>query len=131
MKAETVATTAAPAPVVNGDLVVDASWSGGSDLELTIVTSTGTRLSWMGGRPGVTADGATDTTRERLALRRASKGSYLIEVSRARAGDTTPVTGRVTITLLGRSRTLDFRLDGERTLVGRAGVTMKSRLVPF
>ncbi|HTM20071.1 MAG TPA: hypothetical protein VL172_06185, partial [Kofleriaceae bacterium] len=131
VRAETEASAAPIAPTVSGDLVVDATWTGGSDLELTIITPQGSRLSWMGGRPGVTAEAATDTTRERLALRRATRGNYLIEVSRARAGDTTPILGHATIRLLGQTRTLDFRLDSDRSLLGRATVKMRSRLVPL
>ena len=35
-------------PSVRGDLLATATWSGGSDVDLSLVTPEGTRISWMG-----------------------------------------------------------------------------------
>jgi hypothetical protein len=84
----------------------------------------------MGGRVNVVGEDARAIGRERLGLKRASAGSYIIEVSRADADDPTPVNGRLKISLLGQERTLPFDLTGPRVTVGRAVVKRQSRLVP-
>ena len=113
---------------VSGDLTITAHWTGGADLDLSLITPQGSRVSWLGGKKGVSAADAASTRTERLALRRIGKGRYLVEIARTRAGDTTPVEGTVEITVLGVTRTLPFRLDGDRAVLGRVGVTMRSRL---
>ncbi len=116
---------------VRGQLVLDATWGGATDVDLTLVTPTGTRLSWMGGRTTVRGDNAADVGRERLALRRIPRGKYLVEVSRTREGDTTPVNGKVDVRLLGKKRSLPFELAGDRKVIGRIEVRNESRLEPF
>jgi len=127
-RADAAAGSAAPVPTANGDIVADATWSGMTDLDLSIITPQGTRISWMGGRTGVEAQAVRDTSRERLALRRATVGSYVIEVNRTRAGDTTPVFGRVALSVLGQRRTFDFSLQGDHASVGRAVVRREARM---
>jgi tetratricopeptide (TPR) repeat protein len=126
-RADVAAGSVAPVSSANGDIVADASWSGMADLDLSIVTPQGTRISWMGGRTGVEAQAVRDTSRERLALRRATVGSYVIEVNRTRPGDTTPVVGRVALSVLGQRRTFDFTMQGDHVAVGRAVVRRESR----
>ena len=117
---------------VGGQLVLDASWSGTTDLDLTIVTPQGTRLSWMGGRKQVVADSANNLRSERLGLRKISRGRYLVEVSRTNPDDQTPVRGAIEVRLLGKKHNLPFQLDGEaRRAVGRLTVSSQSRLEPF
>jgi tetratricopeptide (TPR) repeat protein len=115
----------------SGELVLDATWQGATDLDISIVTPRGTRLSWMGGRDGLRVSGATAASGELVALRKADKGNYLIEVSRAKAGDRTAVTGKVTVQLLGHKRVIDFSLTDERTVIGKVNVRWNSRLEPF
>jgi hypothetical protein len=113
---------------VSGELQITAHWTGGTDLDLSVVTPQGARVSWLGGTKGITAADAASVSSERLGVKKIQRGRYLLEVSRTRAGDTTPVTGTVEITVLGVSKTLPFRLDGDRVVLGRIGVTMQSRL---
>jgi ferric-dicitrate binding protein FerR (iron transport regulator)/tetratricopeptide (TPR) repeat protein len=117
---------------VRGDLQVSASWYGGEDLDIALIDPQGARISWQGGRAGVTASGATSPSRESLGVSRASTGEWLVEVVRADANDARGriTRGEVTVTVLGERRTFSFSLDGARTRVARAAVIRESRLVP-
>jgi hypothetical protein len=110
--------------------LLEASWTGGADIDITVVTPQGTRLSWMGGRTSVRGDSAADLGRERLALDKITRGNYLIEVSRARAGDIAPVAGHIQVNVLGTRQTLPFTLASDRAVVGRIAVRRAFRLVP-
>ena len=123
-----MAATAETPPAVRGDLMLDATWSQPTDLDISLVTPQGTRLSWMGGRTTVVGDDATARGHERLGLRRSTVGSYLVEVARADPADTTEVRGQVQINVLGERRTLPFTLQGERAVIGRVGVVRRSRM---
>ena len=116
---------------VHGDVMLEATWSGSQDLDLTLVNSHGQRISWMGGRSNVVGESATTPGRERLGLRWTPVGTYYIEVSRTDPADTTPVSGQVSVRALGSRRNLDFSLTGAQTTVGRLRVRRQSRLVPF
>ncbi len=113
-----------------GEVVLDASWVGAGDLDIALVAPDGTRLSWMGGRSGLSAEAAAAAGRERLALRRASVGTYLVEVTRTDPADRSPASGRITVAALGARRTLDFTLQAERAIVGRVVVRREFRLEP-
>ncbi len=65
-----------------GDFTIDAEWDERVDLDVTIVTSHGTRLSWMGGRTTVVGEDVNREGHERLGLRWTAPGSYTIEVDR-------------------------------------------------
>lgn len=116
---------------MSGDVRVDASWSGGENLDISLITPQGTRLSWMGGRAQVFGRGAGSRSNETLGLRRATAGSYIVEIARTdmgaqqegKRGDYT--RGSVTITVLGESRSIPFTLMGARTVVGRAEVIVR------
>ncbi len=109
---------------VRGDLILDATFQGG-DVDLTLVTPQGTRLSWMGGRTSVVGDDASRSGHERLGLRRAARGSYYIEVNRVRTSDTAPVSGEIRVRTSSETRTLPFTLSGERVVVGRVDVVTR------
>ncbi len=113
---------------VRGDLVLDASWTGGSDLDIAIITPKGRRISWQGGHRRVVAADATRIGSERLGLRRIRKGNYLIEVTRTSPKDTAPIRGQLNITVLGRKQRIAFDLRSEAKVVGRVAVRMRSRL---
>jgi ferric-dicitrate binding protein FerR (iron transport regulator)/tetratricopeptide (TPR) repeat protein len=130
-QAEAAAAVPARHEQVKGELLLEASWTGGADIDITVVTPQGTRLSWMGGRTSVRGDSAADLGRERLALDKITRGNYLIEVSRARAGDATPVAGHIQVNVLGTRETLPFALAGDRAVVGRVAVRGAFRLVPM
>ena len=110
-----------------GDFTIDGEWEGG-DLDISIVTSRGTRLSWMGGRTTVVGDRTTEAGRERLGLRWTGVGSYTIEVNRTDPEDTSEIRGRLAIRVLGERQTVPFTLTGERAAVARVRVTRTSRL---
>ncbi len=113
---------------VTGDLVLDASWTGGSDLDIAIITPKGRRISWQGGHRRVVAADVTRIGSERLGLRRIRKGNYLIEVTRTSPEKTTPIHGQLNIRVLGRKQRIAFDLRGEAKVVGRVAVRMRSRL---
>jgi ferric-dicitrate binding protein FerR (iron transport regulator) len=117
----------APTPSrVTGELMLDATWSG-PDVDLTLVTPEGTRLSWMGGRTSVVGEDATRRGSERLGLRRATNGSYYVEVVRADE-ERAPVRGSVVVNVLGERQTIPFELTGERAGIGRIDVVRRWRM---
>jgi Flp pilus assembly protein TadD len=111
-----------------GDVTLDATWVGGGDVDISLITPQGTRLSWMGGRKTVSGEDATSASHERLAMRSATVGDYVVEVSRTRPDDTRPIRGTVQITAFGTRRALPFTLDGTHTAIGRVQVRRESRL---
>ena len=120
---------AATANKNRSQLSVDATWEGGSDLDISIVTPQGTRLSWMGGRDGIVVTDTRATKHEKLAIAKIKRGNYLVEVSRTKVGDTTPIAGTLVIDVHGTKRTLAFELTGDTVVVGRLAITTESRLV--
>jgi hypothetical protein len=112
-----------------GKLILDATWHAPVDLDLTIVTPQGTRLSWMGGRVHVVGQDASHRGRERLGLRRVTPGTYYLEVSRTEPSDQT-VQGQVEIRALGERRVLPFTLTGDRVPVGQITVATRTRMEP-
>ncbi len=127
-RAETVALNGGLVERGGGDVILDATWSGGADLDIALITPQGTRLSWMGGRKSVHGSDATSLSHERLGLRSATVGDYVVEVSRTRPGDATPSSGTVQITAFGTRRAIPFTLLRERAAIGRVQVRRESRL---
>ncbi|MBK8171972.1 MAG: FecR domain-containing protein [Sandaracinaceae bacterium] len=118
----------------SGELRVDASWSAPVDLDISLITPQGTRISWMGGRTQVFGMDAHADGRETLGLRRATAGSYIIEITRTDAGTrddaqgkghVDEVRGSVTVNVLGQRQTIPFHLTGDHTVVGRADVVVR------
>ena len=128
---EKALTAPAPAAKIEGDLVLTAQWEGGEDLDLSLVSPDGTRVSWMGGRTDVTAAEATSASREQLAIRSLRRGNYLVEIGRGGAPSTRPLRGTVELSVLGTKKSLPFELSGPRTVVGRIGVSLEERLETF
>ncbi len=125
--AEKAATVSAVAPQIKGDLVVNARWQGNVDLDLSLVTPDGKRVSWMGGRTDVVVGDASSNEKEQLALKSLKRGNYLIEVTRGGASNG-PIRGTLDITVLGTKRSLPFELLGSRAVVSRLGVALEERL---
>ncbi len=125
--AEKLAMVAPIVPRIAGDLVVNAKWDTGADLDLSLVTPDGTRVSWMGGRSDVLVADTTASDREELAVRSLRRGNYLLEVTRGDAAHGT-VRGSLDITVLGVHQTLPFELTGPRVVVGRLAITLESHL---
>ncbi|MCZ7687709.1 MAG: VWA domain-containing protein [Sandaracinaceae bacterium] len=111
-----------------GDFTIEGSWDGDADLDLSIVTSQGTRLSWMGGRTTVVGEDARRPGGERLGIRFTGAGTYYVEVSRTDPADTRIVRGELRVRVLGELRTVPFTLTRERATVARVRVTRESRL---
>ncbi|MCA9535684.1 MAG: FecR domain-containing protein [Myxococcales bacterium] len=110
---------------VRGDLMLDATWSGSDDVDLTLVTPQGTRLSWMGGRTSVVGEDAGRSGRERLGLRRAGVGSYYIEVARVQSSDNQPVRGEIRVRTPSETRTIPFVLSDQRVVAGRVDIVTR------
>ncbi|WP_437588701.1 VIT domain-containing protein [Sorangium sp. So ce1000] len=137
---------AAPSAGLPGDVQLSAEWTGGADLDLSLIDAQGRRLSWMGSTlasVGVRSRDATSPRSESLALRSLPKGSYVVEIARASAVDgagasTTgagagalgPVRGELTLRLAGETRKVPFTLEGARLELGTVRVFFTSRLVP-
>ena len=124
---EKAATVAPVADRVAGDFVVNAHWSGNADLDISIVTPDGTRISWMGGRPDVITSNVTSTEREELALKAMKKGNYLVEITRG-TPSTSTIRGTMDVTVFGEKQSLPFELSGTRTVVGRVSVWLAQHL---
>jgi len=117
-----------PAPKAGGDLVVDAHWDGGSaDLDVSLVTPDGTRVSWMGGRTDVRVTDATSMAKEMLMLKSLKRGHYLLEVARG-VPSTNTVRGTLDITVLGSKKSIPFELTGARKTVARVSVNLEERV---
>lgn len=125
--AEKAAMTPVTTPKLSGDLVVNGHWDGSADLDLSIVTPTGERVSWMGGRPDVLVGDVASSDREQLALRSIKRGNYLIEISRTGTASG-PLHGALDVTVLGTKKTLPFELTGARTVVGRLAISLEEHL---
>ena len=113
---------------IRGDLTIDASWTSSTNLDISLITPQGTRISWMGGRTTVSGDNVEAPGNERLALRSATVGNYLVEVSRVDRDDHEPIQGELRINALGSRRTLRFDLSGPRTVVGSVDIVRRSRM---
>ncbi len=123
------AASTAPSPEsVRGDLMAEATWTGGSDVDITLVTPQGTRLSWMGGRTNVVGEDARRIGHERVGLRRAGVGTYYIEVNRVDPNDTTPINGTLEIRARDDRQRIPFRVEGTRTTVGRVSIVRRWRM---
>ncbi|HEY4059627.1 MAG TPA: VIT domain-containing protein [Kofleriaceae bacterium] len=126
--AEKAATVAGLDKKPSGDLVMNASWQGNVDLDISLVTPSGERVSWMGGRTDAVAKDASSNDREALALRSLKKGNYLLEITRGTAS-TGVIRGTLDVSALGQRRTLPFELTSERTTVGRIQVSLQEQWV--
>jgi tetratricopeptide (TPR) repeat protein len=126
--AEKAAMVNAPAERVTGELLAAAAWTGGGDLDISLVTPDGTRVSWMGGLPGTLVADATASDRERLALKTLKRGNYLIEMSRVAGSGTGTARGTLDVTALGERRAIPFELASgtDRVVVGRISINLEA-----
>ena len=115
---------------LRGDLRVEASWSGGMDLDLALVHPDGHRVSWLGAptRSVITARDVTSSSTEGLALNNSRAGEYVVEVVRA-AGSGRAI-GEVIVTAAGTTRRVPFTLDGTRASIAVATISVRQVLVP-
>jgi hypothetical protein len=117
--------------LLNGDLRMEASWSGGLDLDLSLLDTDGHRVSWLGAatRSVISARDATSTSREGLALRGAAPGEYVVELTRGSGAG--GGSGELVVTIAGAVRRIPFNFDGDRKAVALLRITMQPRLVPL
>jgi len=131
-----------PMGALRGELLAQATWESGDDLDLVLIDPSGVRVSWQGGRAGTAVGDALSGGRESLSLSRLSTtGEWRLEVVRTGKQSADPldddddardaaVRGSVTVTALGERRVLPFTLVGPRALIGRVVVTRQESLVP-
>ncbi len=117
---------------LRGDLRAEASWSGGADLDLAILTPDGHRVSFLGAptRGVISARDAASTAGEGLALSNAPAGEYLIELVRRSASEGS-ARGELTLSVAGTTRRVPFVLDSNRQTIALARISLRSELVPL
>lgn len=113
---------------LTGDVRLHANWSDGEDLDLALIDAQGTRISCLGGRPGISANACASLSREELAIRQLKPGAYAVEITRTRRGGPA-VHGEIELTVVDKKAKVPFRLADTRTLVARVEVQLTSRLV--
>ncbi|MBN1654770.1 MAG: hypothetical protein JXA30_13445, partial [Deltaproteobacteria bacterium] len=126
---EKAAQTAEPEPM-KGELLLSASWKPKEDIDLSLITPQGARVSWMGGRSTAVSAKASALDQEILGLERASAGRYMLEASRIKPNAVSPINGIMKVEVLGIKHEFNFSLSSERTPVGRIVVRRRARLVP-
>lgn len=116
---------------LSGDFRLEATWDGGDDLDLAMVHTDG-RVSWLGAptKAVISARDVQSGGREALALRGASAGDYVIEVTRPH-GHTGTIHGTVDISVPGDRRSVPFVLEGSHARIALVKIWMKSKLVPM
>lgn len=112
-----------------GDIVVRAAWDGGSDLDVGVIAPSGERMSWASRGRGVRVSDTLSNDRETVAVPAPSAGSYVIEITRAKKGQT-PVSGKLFVQAFGQQSTIPFTISGDRAQVGRVDVRFEAELVP-
>ena len=127
---ETRAAQPETAERTTGELILDATWGGVADIDVSLVTPEGRRVSWLGGRGGLGVVGAGEAGRERLALRRIPAGNYLVELNRTDPTSSDPVSGAITLRAIDAVQTLPFSMVGDRVVLARITISRRSRLVP-
>jgi hypothetical protein len=122
---------AADDAALSGDVRLEASWNGGSDIDLSLLDTDGHRVSWLGAstRSVISARDATSTVREGLALRGALPGEYVVELTRGSGAGA--AQGELILTIAGSTRRVPFSFEGERKAVALVRIDMRSRLVPL
>ncbi len=119
------------AEAATGDVVVAATWTGGSDLDIALVDPSGRRAGAVTRMKGARVEGATARDHETVALASNDAGAFLVEIVRASASEASiPVSGTVTIKALGQTQSIPFTLSGARAQVGRVDVRWDAELVP-
>lgn len=110
-------------------LTLKASWEGGADLDVVVVSPRGRVLSWLGGAKRVGAHDVRSTKEERLALSAEELGSYRVFVVPKGGAAGTRVAGKVRLSAYGKARTLRFEVDagGGATAVGEMSVKARWR----
>jgi hypothetical protein len=120
------------APAGANEISVAATWSGGTDLDVTVIDPAGRRAGVATRMKGARVEGAMARDHETVGLSSGDAGSFLVEIVRANVAENTiPVSGTVTIKAFGQSQAIPFTLTGARTQIGRVDVRWESELVPL
>ncbi len=130
-RAETEKALLAPEPSSkqHHDVTVSARWEGNEDLDISLVTPRGTRVSWMGGRDDVHVTDATSTQHEELSLDKIKKGHYLVEMTRGGAVPSSgAVRGTLDIVALGKKQSVPFEITGTHVTVARLSINLEERI---
>jgi hypothetical protein len=115
-----------------GDVVVSANWTGGADLDLSVLDPQGRRYGAVTRMKTARVSSATARDHETIALSSSEAGSLVVEIVRASASDTSaPATGTVTIRAFGQTQSFPFTMTGVRTQVGRVDLRWDQELVPL
>ena len=115
-----------------GDVVVQATWDGGVDLDVTLVDPKGRRAGVTSRMRGARVEGATARDHETVALATGDAGPFVVEIARAAAAsDNVPVRGKVIVRAFGQTLAMPFTLAGARSPVGRVDVRWEEQLVPI
>jgi hypothetical protein len=113
-----------------GDVVVNATWEGGVDLDVTILDPNGRRAGITSRMRGARVEGATARDHENVALSTPDAGPFVVEIARASAADSNvPVSGRLVIKAFGQTQNVPFTLTGARAPVARVDVRWEEQLV--
>jgi Vault protein inter-alpha-trypsin domain/FecR protein len=115
-----------------GDIVVDATWESGQDVDVAVVDPAGNRLGWSTRSKNVRVTDATSKRHEALAVSSGSAGAFTIELARAGSGGaaTAPVTGTLSVRSFGERISVPFVLSGPVVQAARVQVRFESELVP-
>lgn len=118
---------------LNGDLRINATWSGsdGIDLDLSLIDPDAHRVSWLGAptRAIISATSVKSQREEGLALRGAKPGEYLLEITRGSGSGR--AQGTLTIHVAGTERVIPFSFENSATVVGLVKIYVVPRLVPI
>jgi hypothetical protein len=116
---------------LSGDLRVEATFSGGPDLDLSLIDTEGHRISWLGAatRAVISARDTTSASQEGLAVRGAPPGEYVVELTRGSGSG--PARGELTISVAGSVRRIPFSFEGERKTLALVRISTQPRLVPL
>jgi Vault protein inter-alpha-trypsin domain/FecR protein/von Willebrand factor type A domain len=117
---------------LRGDVRIEATWDDDVDLDVALIGRKGQRYAWLGDPKGrVSAQDATSTRRETIAVFNAPRGDYVVEVTRAdMARSDAPVRGSLKIRAAGTTKVIPFVLSGARTDAGRVRIFYTSHLEP-
>jgi hypothetical protein len=116
---------------LRGDVRLEATFSGGPDLDLSLIDTEGHRISWLGAatRSVISARDVTSTSREGLSLNGAAPGEYVVELTRGSGSGA--ARGELVITVAGSVRRIPFDFDADRKAVALLRIRMVPRLVPL
>jgi hypothetical protein len=100
-----------------GDIVVDATWDAGADLDVAVIDPSGTRFAWASRSKGLRASDCTSRSHESIALSDNASGAFTVEVVRA-DGSSGTISGKLRVTSIGAgTRIIPFVLAGNSTRV--------------